>query len=288
MRLEWAILVGCCLASAWLLYDEEPILDLTDLGLVQSLCLLAAATSVFWENIGRAGVGYFTSRDRQLGFWTLTFLVGLDLYFKLVVLVFFGHSLAPLWVDQVESTTLYAFCLGTYWGLGVQILGMLTLTLGTLYASQRTPYWLPLLLILGGGLGVSAGDLLVSGLTSSSTKSQPTPYGFTPSACTYENRLGGSGFDWHKSTTQPNSFFFVDAASFFYGLLLLITALVAVYVLCMGILGHMLGGSGSVSYGYRAVLIRLVEQVMVGVGGGLLVVVGLGFRVGFEHYAVGL
>ena len=47
MRLEWLMLTGCCLAGAWLFYDEEPMLDLSDLGLVQSLCLLFAMLSVF-------------------------------------------------------------------------------------------------------------------------------------------------------------------------------------------------------------------------------------------------
>ena len=67
MRLEWLVLTACCVVSAWLFYDEEPVLDLTDLGFVQSLCLLFAILSVFWENVGRASTGFYTSRDRQLG-----------------------------------------------------------------------------------------------------------------------------------------------------------------------------------------------------------------------------
>lgn len=47
MRLEWAVVLGCCVVSAWFFFDEEPVLDLTDLGFVQSLCMFLAMVSVF-------------------------------------------------------------------------------------------------------------------------------------------------------------------------------------------------------------------------------------------------
>lgn len=90
------------------------MLDLTDLGLVQSLCLGAVALAVTMENVGRANSGFFVSRDRQLGLWAVTFWSGMDNYFRIVILGFFAHSLAPMWVDMAESTSSYAFILGAY------------------------------------------------------------------------------------------------------------------------------------------------------------------------------
>ena len=289
MCLEWLMLVGCCLASAWLFYDEEPVLDLTDLGFLQSMCLLFALLSVFWENIGRAGAGFYASRDRQLGLWAVTFFVGMDAYFKLIAFGFFLHSLVPLWVDQVESTSLYAYLLGSYWVTGTQVMGFLGLALLLLHASARIPSWLPLLVLLGGGWGWMLGDVVTSSLTSSTNAGaaqRVTPYSFTPSACTYETRMGGAEFEWHKASVFPNTFFFLDAASFFYALLLVISVGVLLYVTCMGILGYHMGGYTFFSWTHRAVLIRLLEHSIVCVGAGMLMVVGVGWRVGFEHYTL--
>jgi hypothetical protein len=46
MRYEWLVVLSCCLLCAWAFYDEEPILDLTDLSLAQSLCLLLVMAGV--------------------------------------------------------------------------------------------------------------------------------------------------------------------------------------------------------------------------------------------------
>ena len=268
------------------------MLDLTDLGFIQTLCLLMAMLSVFWENVGRAGAGYYVSRDRQLGLWTLTYFLGMDFYVKLLTVGFFLHSLVPLWVDQVETTSLYAFLLGTYWVAGVQVISALTLILALVFASQRVPYWAPLFAMTAAGWAWGLGDTLTSGLGSANSDpcgpAEVTPCGFTPSSCTYEARMGGSEFEWHKSTMYPNSFFFFDLASLLYAILLAVCLAVLLYVICMGIIGYYMGGHSLFSYTHRAIILRLLEHGLASVCGGLLMMVGIGFRVGFEHYTVGL
>jgi hypothetical protein len=98
--------------------------------------------------------------------------------------------------------------------------------------------------------------------------------------------MGGGEFDWHKGTTQPNTFFFLDAASYFYALLMVISVAVLLYVCGMGILGYYFGGYNFISYTHRAVLIRLIEHGLMCVLAGLLMIIGIGWRVGFEHYVI--
>ena len=70
-------------------------------------------------------------------------------------------------------------------------------------------------------------------------------------------------------------------------MLLIVSMSVLVYVLAMAVVGYHLGGYNAFSHTHRAVIVRLLEHGMLGVCGGLLMFVGLGWRIGFEHYALG-
>ena len=85
---------------------------------------------------------------------------------------------------------------------------------------------------------------------------------------------------------SPNTFFFLDVASLFYGVLLVLSLSVLLYVSCVGLLGYYLGGYAFFSYTHRAAIIRLIEHGITSIGGGLLMLVGIGWRVGFEHYSL--
>lgn len=140
---------------------------------------------------------------------------------------------------------------------------MACLTLHLLFITQRVILWAPAFLVLVGSWLWGVADLLLSGLTSSADRaglySIPS-LGFTSSACTYEIRFGGSEFEWHGTALQPNTFFFSDVASLMYGLLMVVSTGVLLYLCTMGILGYYCGGYTMISYAYRAVVIRLIEH----------------------------
>lgn len=71
-----------------------------------------------------------------------------------------------------------------------------------------------------------------------------------------------------------------------YAVLLVISIGVLLFIIGMGVIGYYLGGYAFFSFTHRAVLIRLLEHGLTSVCGGLLMFVGVGLRVGFEHYVL--
>ena len=94
------VIVSFCLG------DEEPVLDLSDLGFVHVGLLVISLLSIVFDNYSKANNGQYGAADRQ----TLTYGVfkvnSLVWYFMVIWLGFFVHTSTPLLVDSVESANL--------------------------------------------------------------------------------------------------------------------------------------------------------------------------------------
>lgn len=80
----------------------------------------------------------------------MTFFIGLDIYFKLIAIVFFLHSMVPLWVDQVDTASLYAYLLGVYWVVALQLVFTLAFALTLMWVTTRIPLWIPIFVVAVG------------------------------------------------------------------------------------------------------------------------------------------
>ena len=88
---------------AFLVGDEEPMADLTDLSLLQVIGLLAALLCVFFDTIVKSIYGQSVSSDRVVAAYSWVKANVMLFYFGIIWLGFFAHVLLPLNVNNVDA-----------------------------------------------------------------------------------------------------------------------------------------------------------------------------------------
>jgi hypothetical protein len=98
-------ILASALVSACVM-DEEPVLDLTDLGAAHVLVFAAALLIVSADNLVKMSRGQYANSDRQVFSYAGFKSGALIFYFMLVSGLFFSHVTPPLLVDGVEVVTM--------------------------------------------------------------------------------------------------------------------------------------------------------------------------------------
>ena len=88
-------------------FDEEPILDMSDLNLLHVWVLTFALLITYFDLVLRARVGQYLSKDVVLVGAAFTFVWGLENYVRVLLLVFCLHNLLPLEIDLFELIEVY-------------------------------------------------------------------------------------------------------------------------------------------------------------------------------------
>lgn len=185
--------------------DEEPVLDLTDLGAAHVLVFAAALLIVSADNLVKMSRGQYANSDRQVFSYAGFKSGALVFYFMLVSGLFFSHVTPPLLVDNVEAVTMWS-------GANALVVAAVLRPLAVLFALQGllgivlrsraavlnraafvlylstllTSFWVQLWEFLG-KTSTSAQERAANGLsTLSATSASPT---------TYAELGGDGGFD---------------------------------------------------------------------------------------------
>lgn len=87
----------------FLFFDEEPILDITDLSLYSILVLSVSMLSVIFDNSIKAMFGSIISKDITLWLYSTTTSVSIIVYIVIIWFVFFLHMTAPLLSDSCDT-----------------------------------------------------------------------------------------------------------------------------------------------------------------------------------------
>lgn len=165
--------------TTFLFFDEEPLLDWSDLNFIHIGAMAVAALVVYYDLLTRARVGQYVMKDLNVAAAALTFIWGLENYVRLILLVFCLHNLLPLEIDLMELIEVYQA-----WGawltnellvasMGVVLLLALTYILNLSLASGSTTLINSLIILLCLGhfvLIITLGwDLALAGLSSFSS-----------------------------------------------------------------------------------------------------------------------
>jgi hypothetical protein len=264
------VLSFCC-------FDEEPVLDLTDLNVLHVWVFAMSLAIILFEPTLRARSGQLVYKDVVTLAAVLTFWLHLENYCRLIIVVCALHNLMPYEVDLLEQSEvflLYSTWLATdllpgFLTLGV-LLGLGMLINASLGVKQRALTGLLVTLVCLGHLVVGtflAWDLLLSSLTSVLEWERGEVFYLQPrTGWTYDRAMRvGDQFEWHRERCHPYSLRFEDLYFFFLQLLVLwdlICSLICwLYLLASCFSGHGVG----VSYLQVGLGILWLEQVCLAV-----------------------
>jgi hypothetical protein len=219
---EAALLVLVIAGASFCVFDEEPILDLSDWSLLQVLLLVGSIAVTVFELVQRARFGQSTAKDQAALVAALTFWFSIENYLRAIIVVFFFHSLIPfeaelfeLIVAQSQLTTWLATGVVPSLSLFVAAL-VLSRLLGQLLAAGRRVAFMAALVALNALLLASwlvlSWDLLCAGLSSLGTLgSAEVFYLQSRSALTYDHQVGAADqFEWHCERARPFAMRFED------------------------------------------------------------------------------
>lgn len=90
-------------ACLFLILDEEPVFDLTDLNLLHVILLTLSIFSIFFDNYSRVSLGQIISKDVSLFSYVISYTINLILYVLVVWFFFFIHVSSPFSLSLVDD-----------------------------------------------------------------------------------------------------------------------------------------------------------------------------------------
>ena len=218
--------------AGFCVFDEEPLVDFTDLNVLHVGLFCLSLAAVVAELTTRARAGHFVHKDTLSLLAAAAFWVHLDNYVRALLLVLSFHALTPLEIDLLELVEIYHSCAS--WlvceivppFLLISLAHTLTLGLNLALAQGRRRLQLGLLLCI---LGCLAGaqlllvwDTLLAGLSSIIDTTEVAAFYAQPKTnLTYDQARGVTDqFEWHRERVCPFVFRFEDLYFFLFRLLL--------------------------------------------------------------------
>lgn len=100
-------LLGVLAVSAFCIFDEEPVLDFTDLNVLHVALFALSIAAILAELAARARYGHYLYKDTASLLAAMAFWLHIDNYVRAVWLILAFHALTPLEIDLIELVEAY-------------------------------------------------------------------------------------------------------------------------------------------------------------------------------------
>lgn len=266
--------------AVFLVFDEEPLFDFTDLNITHVILFTFCLTFIWAEHALRTRFGQYTYKDQVSLYGALGWLNLMNNYFRLLLAVFSLHALVPLEADLIEQSESLFLCINYFaaamtrplilvslvWGLGIYL--NLTLTSG-----RRG---LQIICLAGGLVGLTAGaiylvwDLLLIGhsfFINHSLSHRAVYYLGAKTGWTYDldERTAADVYDWHRGHNAAFVVYFRDSYMFFLQLYLSYMYFFAIWVWSLVLKDMVRNDSRVLSYTQLSLSLLSVEYVFYGI-----------------------
>lgn len=207
----------------YMLCDEEPIFDLSDLNVFHLVWFVFSLMAVVFDNYFRISLGQYSDKDRSLWSYLVSYTLNLILYFLIIWFVFFLHVITPLNLNLTDDSSPFYSLIGFFSPImfknisAISILWLTALIFNRNRNSIFINYVLGLINFIFGVLLVYwVFDFLTTQITSTKKdigELKNSVLVTNKSSATYKNDDFLNGFEWHLISDKGHLIGFVDFAS---------------------------------------------------------------------------